>query len=67
LKCVDLEVLAGNPLQDRLDILNALRLELGVLCEHGLLGRLEYTVEAAEHNQGQDDPAVLRLLVVATQ
>ena len=35
--------------------------------EHGLLGRLEHAVEAADHRQRQDDLAVLGLLVVAAQ
>ena len=35
--------------------------------EHGVLGRLEHAVEAADHRQRQDHLAVLGLLVVAAQ
>jgi hypothetical protein len=40
---------------------------LSQLGEHRRLGRLEHAVEAAQHGEGQDDLAVLGLLVVAAE
>ena len=56
----------GGLLQDRVDVLD-LALQLRGPVEHLRLGRLQHAVEAAQHRERQDHPAVLGLLVVAPQ
>jgi hypothetical protein len=60
------ELLAADPAQDRLDILD-LSLELAVLQQNSLLGRLKNAVEPAQYDQGQDDGAPLVRFVLASK
>ena len=57
------ELLAGGPVQDRFDILDAACLERRGLLQDLLFGRLQHAVEPAKDGQRQDDLAVLRRLV----
>ena len=61
---VDLD--AGDRLEDRADVLDA-ALEGREAVEDLVLRRLEDAVEPAQHDERQDDPPVLGLLVVAPQ
>jgi hypothetical protein len=46
---------------------DALLLALRLLGEHRRLRRLQHAIEAAEHREWQDHPAVLRLFVIAAK
>ncbi len=60
------EVAAGLLQQERLRV-HPGRLALGQLLQHRRLGGLQHAVEAAQDGEGEDDLAVLGLLVVAAQ
>ena len=60
------EALARLAQQEGLGV-DALLFFVGQLGQHGGLGRFEHAVEAAQHGEGQDDLAVVGLLVVAAQ
>ena len=60
------ELLAGDGTEDRVHVLDSPG-QLRRLGENGVLGRLEDAVEAANDGEGQDDFAVLGLLVVSTE
>ena len=60
------EALAGCAQQELLRV-DACFLAGGQLGQHGGFGGLEHAVQAAQHGEGQDDFAVVGLLVVATQ
>lgn len=46
---------------------HALRFSQREFGQHGILGRGQDTVDAAQHCEGEDDLAIIRLLVVAAQ
>ena len=60
------EALPGLAQEERLGIEPGLLL-VGELRQHGRLGRLQHAIEPAQHGEGQDDLAVVGLLVVAAQ
>jgi hypothetical protein len=60
------ELLPGDGLQHRVDVVD-LPGQLDVPVEHGSLGGFQDAVQAAQHREGQDHPAVLGLLVVPPQ
>ncbi len=60
------EALAGLAQQERLGVQPGLLL-VRELRQHRRLGRLQHAIETAEHGEGQDDLAVVGLLVVAAQ
>lgn len=57
------QLLSGSDLKHWRDVLDAAR-QFTLTREDGLLGRFEDAVEAAQHDERQDDLAVLGLLVV---
>ena len=60
------EALAGLAQQERLRVQPGFLL-VGKLLEDGFLRRFEHAVEATQNGEGQDNLAVVGLLVVATQ
>ena len=60
------ELLPGHVLQHRVDVLDLALQRLGPLQDGGLRG-LQHAVEAADNGQGEDDLAVLGLLVVTPE
>ena len=60
------ELFAGHVAQHRLDVVDG-ALDPLVALKDIHLRRLKHAVKSAQHRQGQDHLAVLRLLVVAAQ
>ena len=61
------ERVAGDPVQDRLEVLDAAAFQRRVLLQHLRLGRLQHAVQPAQDGQRQDHPAVLRRLIRAAE